>query len=104
MDYLEGIGGMREVAAAEEELGALLHEGLAKIDGVRPWLRLHLLFAVSTPFLWIATIVLALRRFGRNPAPGPHSRLHKTLGWASTADITMTSVTGLMFYYVAFIE
>jgi len=35
VDYLEGIGGMREVAAAEEELGALLHEGLAKIDGVR---------------------------------------------------------------------
>lgn len=34
VDYLEGIGGMEGVAAAEEELGALLHEGLARIQGV----------------------------------------------------------------------
>ena len=37
VDYLgEGgaVGGMREVAAAEEELGGLLHEGLARIPGV----------------------------------------------------------------------
>lgn len=34
VDYLEGIGGMGAVAAAEEELGALLHEGLAAIPGV----------------------------------------------------------------------
>ena len=35
VDYLEGIGGMSEVAAAEEELGGLLHEGLARIPGVQ---------------------------------------------------------------------
>jgi len=36
VDYLESpaVGGMREVAAAEEELGGLLHEGLARIPGV----------------------------------------------------------------------
>lgn len=76
----------------------------AKINTVRPWLRLHLVFAATTPLLWIATIVLALRRFPRSPVPGPHSRLHKVLGWASTIDITLTSVTGLWFYYVAFVR
>jgi cysteine desulfurase/selenocysteine lyase len=35
VDYLEGIGGMLAVARAEEELGAQLHEGLARIEGVR---------------------------------------------------------------------
>src|SRR5690606_10643688 len=43
-------------------------------------LRIHLIFAISTPFLWIATLVYALRKFPRPPLPGEHSRLHKTLG------------------------
>jgi hypothetical protein len=94
-------GGWENIVAKQ----SLSDEALAaKIGDVRPWLMIHLVFAVSTPFLWITTIVLALKRFGRNPAPGPHSRLHSLLGWASTCDITMTSVTGLIFYYLAFIR
>ena len=76
----------------------------AKINTVKPWLLVHLVFAISTPLLWIVTITLALRRFQNPPVPGTHSRLHKTLGWASTIDITLTSVTGLLFYYVAFVK
>ncbi len=76
----------------------------AKISAVRPWLLVHLVFAVTTPLLWIATIVLALRRFAKPPMPGSHSRLHRLLGWASAIDITLTSVTGLAFYYVAFMQ
>lgn len=76
----------------------------AKISDVRPWLLVHLVFAVSTPFLWITTLALALKRFDNPPMPGNHSRLHKTLGWASAIDITLTSVTGLLFYYVAFMQ
>ncbi|MFO0978837.1 MAG: DUF420 domain-containing protein [Planctomycetaceae bacterium] len=76
----------------------------AKIASVRPWLLVHLVFAITTPFLWVATIVLALKRFGSNPMPGAHSKLHSLLGWASTIDITLTSVTGLLFYYVAFMK
>lgn len=76
----------------------------AKISSVRPWLLVHLLFAVTTPVLWTITITLALRRFGKKPQPGSHSRLHAVLGWASTLDITLTSITGLLFYYVAFIN
>ena len=74
-----------------------------KVAEVKPYLYTHLLFAGTTPFLWAATIVLALKRFGSPPEPGPHSRLHKTLGWLSTIDITLTAVTGLLFYYIAFV-
>jgi len=94
-------GGWENIVAKQQ----LNPEALAaKISSVRPYLLVHLVFAVTTPLLWIVTITLALRRFKNPPAPGQHSRLHKTLGWASTIDITLTSVTGLLFYYVAFVK
>jgi len=71
---------------------------------IRTVLYVHLCFAISTPILWGLTIVLALKRFPNPPAPSEHSRLHKTLGWISTADLTLTSVTGLIFYYFAFVQ
>lgn len=67
-------------------------------------LRVHLIFAGSTPFLWAITIILALRYMPNPPQPSPHSRWHKRLGWISTADLVLTSVTGLVFYYVAFVN
>ncbi|GAB5444469.1 MAG: hypothetical protein Fues2KO_48180 [Fuerstiella sp.] len=73
------------------------------IATVRPWLRTHLVFAITTPLLWAVTLTLALKRFPDPPAPSTHSRLHRTLGWLSTIDITLTAVTGLLFYYVAFV-
>lgn len=94
-------GGWEKIVAKQNLDEAAL---AAKIASVRPWLLVHLVFAVTTPFLWVATIVLALRRFGSNPMPGAHSKLHSLLGWASTIDITLTSVTGLLFYYVAFMK
>ncbi|TWT52297.1 hypothetical protein KOR42_29830 [Thalassoglobus neptunius] len=69
----------------------------------RSVLHFHLIFAISTPFLWATTLFLALKKFPGDPKPGSHSRLHKVLGWASVIDIVMTSVTGLWFYYVAFV-
>lgn len=104
------------VAAFEVDL-QLLHQGWenvvnkpgetprlteAELESARKVLWVHLVFAVSTPVLWIVTIVLALKRFPFPPTPNAHSRLHKRLGWLSTIDITLTSVTGLIFYYVAF--
>ncbi len=94
-------GGWESIVAKQQ----LSPEALAgKITAVRPWLLVHLVFAVTTPVLWTVTLVLALRRFNSPPVPGKHSRLHKTLGWASAIDITLTSVTGLLFYYVAFMK
>ncbi len=67
-------------------------------------LWIHLIFAISTPIFWATTLTLAWRRFSNPPQPGEHSRIHKFLGWVSTVDITLTSVTGLAFYYVAFMQ
>ena len=94
-------GGWENIVAKQQLSPEILAK---KISDVRPWLLVHLVFAVTTPLLWIVAITLALRRFGNPPVPGTHSRLHKTLGWASTIDITLTSVTGLLFYYVAFVK
>jgi hypothetical protein len=67
-------------------------------------LYIHLCFAVSTVLLWIVTTVLALRRFSVPPLPGPHSQLHAQLGWLSAAGMALTTITGWIFYYVAFMR
>lgn len=74
-----------------------------KLETVRTALAVHLVFAVSTVLLWPVTLVLAWRRFPQPPGPAAHSPLHKKLGWLSTIDITLTSITGLWFYYLAFV-
>jgi putative membrane protein len=91
-------GGWENVVRKGPSLSA---EQLSLIQRV---LRIHLVFAGSTPILWGVTIAFALARFPRQPHPNAHSRLHSVLGWASTVDLVMTSVTGLIFYYVAFIH
>lgn len=75
----------------------------AEFARVHTILRVHLVFAISTPLLWGVTLALALKRFPSPPQPNAHSPLHKKLAWASAVDITATSVTGLIFYYFAFI-
>ena len=112
------LAGILLVAVAAFEIDMRLHGGWknivnkdpaqprltqSQLEGAARVLYTHLVFAVSTPFLWATTIVLALKRFPNPPTPGPHSRLHKTLGWASAVDLTLTSVTGLWFYYAAFV-
>ena len=74
-----------------------------ELEFVRGLLWIHLAFAISTPVLWATTTALALRRFPSPPRPSTHSRLHKVLGWLSTVDIALTSITGLCFYYFAFV-
>ena len=73
------------------------------LESVEALLWVHLVFAISTPILWVITITLALKRFPNPPVPSEHSTLHKKLGWISAIDITLTAITGLNFYYYAFI-
>jgi putative membrane protein len=91
-------GGWKNVVA--KRTVPVTTEQLAQIQTV---LRIHLIFAISTPLLWIITIAAALRGFPNPPTPGRHSGWHKVLGWASAIDITLTSITGLIFYYFAFV-
>lgn len=93
-------GGWENIVNKNPEAPRLAGEAF---DFVRTLLWVHLVFAVTTPFFWIATIVLALKRFPKPLGPCAHSKLHKKLGWISTIDITLTSVTGLLFYYYAFV-
>lgn len=91
-------GGWENVVKKGAEVTA---EQLALIQKL---LRIHLVFAGSTPIVWAVTIGLALVYMPRPPVPSAHSRLHSLLGWLSTIDLVMTSVTGLIFYYFAFIH
>ena len=74
-----------------------------QMEFVKKVLWVHLVFAGTTPLFWAATIFLALKRMPSPPCPCDHSPLHKKLGWISTIDITLTSITGLLFYYYAFV-
>lgn len=91
-------GGWREIVGARK-----VPLSVEQLETAKWTLYVHLVFAISTPLLWGTTIVLALRRMPKPPAPCEHSRLHKTLGWLSVIDLVLTSGTGLLFYYRAFI-
>lgn len=72
--------------------------------GLVNWsLYVHLVFAVSTAVLWVFVVLAALRKFPNPPAPGPYSRTH--IFWARIAafDLTLTTITGWVFYYFAFV-
>lgn len=93
-------GGWLNVANKDPESPRLFG---SRLDLARDLLRVHLVFAVTTPPLWALTILLALRRFPDPPRPAPHSRWHARLGWLSAGDLLLTSITGIAFYYVAFV-
>jgi hypothetical protein len=67
------------------------------------WLAIHLCFAIPTPLIWIVTTVLAIRWFGWDARPNRHSRKHRRFGWVGAVAMTLTTATGWVFYYVAFI-
>jgi putative membrane protein len=70
---------------------------------VPPALAIHLVCSVSTVITIIATIWNALRHFPTLPTPNHHSPLHKILGKISAIGLFLTSITGWIFYYLAFI-
>jgi uncharacterized membrane protein YozB (DUF420 family) len=71
---------------------------------VKSALIIHLTFAVTTVILWPIVIVRALRNFPKPPGPSLHSRWH--ISWARMAaiDMVLTSVTGWIFYWLAFVR
>ncbi len=92
-------GGWQEIVAKRE-----IPFDATQMTEVRNILYVHLVFAITTPFLWVLTMFLALKNFPSPPVPTGHSKVHKLLGWCATIDLVMTSVTGLFWYYKAFIS
>ncbi len=66
-------------------------------------LIIHLLFAVPTLFLWGYVLVQAIRKFPNPAAPSSHSRQHILWARLAAAGMAMTSVTGWVFYWMAFV-
>lgn len=66
-------------------------------------LLVHLSFAIPTLLLWIVVIVQGLRKFPSPAKPSSHSHRHKKLGKLAGIGMFMTSVTGWIFYYLAFV-
>lgn len=71
-------------------------------SGLFPVLYGHLFFSVTTTLLWIYALIDGLRRFDNPPAPNARSAWHRRLGWATVVFTICTSVTGWLFYYMAF--
>ncbi|MFM7136178.1 MAG: DUF420 domain-containing protein [Planctomycetota bacterium] len=70
--------------------------------GVLTSLGIHLVFAVSTLVLWAWVVWEALRRFPSPPVPGSHGPRHRRMARLAALDLLATSVTGVIFYWLAF--
>jgi putative membrane protein len=84
------------------------HRAAGSVDGepsqaVYTALAIHLFFALTTVLLWIVVIVRGLRRFPHPPAPNEHSAFHRRFGWIAAIDMLLTTVTGWVFYVLAFV-
>ena len=66
-------------------------------------LGIHLCFAVTTVMLWLVVLVLAWRRFPVPPKPNAHSDFHRRWAWLAAWDMVLTTITGWLFYLVAFV-
>lgn len=72
-------------------------------DWIEYSLIVHLFFAIPTAGLWGYVIVQAIRRFPNPPIPNEYSNSH--IFWARLAavEMTMTAITGWVFYWLAFV-
>ena len=59
-------GGWEKIVNKSQASPRLNAEEIASVQTV---LYVHLVFAISTPFLWIATLYLAWKRFAKPPVP-----------------------------------
>ncbi len=75
-----------------------------KTPFLRNLLWVHLVFSISTVFIWAATYGTALKFFPSPPRPGSFSPRHKVMAWVSVVDMVGTAVTGVMVYYYGFMN
>lgn len=70
---------------------------------VFPSLIFHLCFAVPTFVFWVLTLYTALKSFDGKGFSSIARRRHILLGRGAVIGLTMTSVTGWVFFWLAFI-
>jgi putative membrane protein len=66
-------------------------------------LYVHLVFATTTAVLWTVVTIQAWRKFSSPPLPGDHSRSHRLWGRIAALDMLATTITGWIFYWLAFV-
>jgi putative membrane protein len=71
--------------------------------GVKSSLYIHLVFSISTFFLWLYVVYGALRNIPKPPQPSPYSGRHVFWARIAAADLVLTSITGWIFYWLAFV-
>lgn len=111
------VSGWRPRAVASQYYASLDSDGyfwdvvfrsLLRFDYVPSWvariLALHIIFAASTVVLWTTVSGFALKHFGNPPRPGKYGLAHRCLGWLTAVDTVFTAVTGVAFYWLAFVS
>ena len=68
-----------------------------------PFLYFHILISTVTVLLWTYVIWQALRNFPNPPASTIFSPKHKKYARAAALGMYLTSFTGWIFYYMAFV-
>jgi len=71
--------------------------------GVMTSLYVHLVFSISTFFLWLYVVAGALRNVPRPPGPSVYSRRHMFWARLAAIDLVFTAMTGWTFYWLAFV-
>ena len=66
-------------------------------------LSVHLFFAMTTVVLWVVVIVTAWRQFPNPVEPNAHSMFHRRWACIAAWDMVLTTVTGWVFYVMAFV-
>ena len=89
---IRSLGGWREIVAYRK----FTNEETAVVGGT---LAVHLVFSVTTPLLWIAALVTSSAAW-----EGLRKRRHHWLGRLAAADLLMTTLTGWLWYWVAFVR
>ena len=70
---------------------------------VYPALLTHLFFSIPTFFMWAFLVVSSLKNFTKKQQTLKDPRRHKKIGMLAVIGMTMTSVTGWLFYWLAFV-
>jgi putative membrane protein len=71
--------------------------------GVWASLDVHLIFSISTFFLWLYVVIYALRNIPNPPQPSAYSQRHVFWARLAAIDLVLTAITGWIFYWLAFV-